>query len=174
MTALPSFEELLDRHKAMVYSIFWHALRNQAQAEELMQEVFLSLHQHLGEMESADHAKNWLRRSAANRAIDELRRLRFRRGPALEEVPEPAVAASETDPFLRAEIQRQMGRLPAEARVLTILRYQEDMQPSEIAARLQLPVNTVKSRLHRALKLLRGRLENAATLRNRMKSRSNV
>jgi RNA polymerase sigma-70 factor (ECF subfamily) len=170
MNPLPPFEELLDRHKAMVYSIFWHALRNQGQAEELMQEVFLGLHQHLAELESADHARNWLRRTAANRAIDELRRLRYRRGPAIEEVAEPSTAAVEPDPFLSAELRRQIARLPAEARVLTILRYQEDMQPSEIAERLALPVNTVKSRLHRALKLLRGRLEASTASRHPQRS----
>jgi len=162
MTALPSFEELLERHKAMVYSIFWNAIRNRGVAEELMQEVFLGLHQNLDQMESAEHAKNWLRRTAANRAIDELRRQRYRRGPSLVDVPEPSEAALEIDPFLGAELLRQVERLPAEARVLTILRYQEDMQPMEIAERLSLPVNTVKSRLHRALKLLRGRLESHA------------
>lgn len=143
----------------MVYSVFWNALRNRAVAEELMQEVFLGLHQNFAQLESAEHARNWLRRAAANRAIDELRRLRYRRGPSLEEVAEPSEEAVEADPLLGAELRRQLERLPAEARVLTILRYQEDMQPLEIAERLQLPVNTVKSRLHRALKLLRGRLE---------------
>lgn len=159
MTPLPGFEELLDKNKAMVYSVFWNALRNRSVAEELMQEVFLGLHQHMAQMESAEHAKNWLRRTAANRAIDELRRLRYRRGPSLEEVAEPAQDAAEIDPLLGAELRRQLERLPAEARVLTILRYQEDMQPMEIAEKLSLPVNTVKSRLHRALQLLRGRME---------------
>jgi RNA polymerase sigma-70 factor, ECF subfamily len=159
MTPLPGFEELLERNKAMVYSVFWNALRNRGVAEELMQEVFLGLHQNLDHMESAEHAKNWLRRTAANRAIDELRRLRYRRGLSLEEVAEPSVEAVEIDPLLGAELRRQLERLPAEARVLTILRYQEDMQPVEIAGKLQLPVNTVKSRLHRALRLLRGRME---------------
>ncbi len=159
MTPLPAFEELLDRNKAMVYSVFWNALRNRGVAEELMQEVFLGLHQNMEHMESAEHAKNWLRRTAANRAIDELRRLRYRKGPSLEEVAEPSAETVEIDPLLGAELRRQLERLPAEARVLTILRYQEDMQPMEIAEKLQLPVNTVKSRLHRALRLLRGRLE---------------
>lgn len=159
MTPLPGFEELLDRNKAMVYSVFWNALRNRAVAEELMQEVFLGLHQNLAHLESAEHAKNWLRRTAANRAIDELRRLRYRRGPSLEEVAEPAQEAMEVDPLLGEELRRQLERLPAEARVLTILRYQEDMQPMEIAEKLSIPVNTVKSRLHRALQLLRGRME---------------
>lgn len=145
----------------MVYSIFWNALRNRAVAEELMQEVFLSLHQHMGKMEGEAHAKNWLRRTAANRAIDELRRMKLRRGPSLEEVAEPSAEDAGQDPQLLAALRKQVERLPAEAKVLTILRYQEDMHPSEIAERLGLPVNTVKSRLHRALQVLRGRLEPA-------------
>jgi RNA polymerase sigma-70 factor (ECF subfamily) len=172
MADLPAFEELLDRHKAMVYSIFWNALRNRELAEELMQDVFLSLHQNLGQMESAEHAKNWLRRSAANRAIDELRRQRHRRGPSLEEVLEPAEEAVQGDPFLSAVLQKQLDRLPPAIRVLTILRYQEDLPPLEIAEKVGLPVNTVKSRLHRTLKLLRGRLE--ASVESRVKARKEV
>lgn len=164
---MPAFEELLHRHQALVYSILWNSLRNRGLAEELTQEVFLSLHQHVHELESAEHVKNWLRRTAANRAIDELRRMKYRRGPTLEEVAEPSVEARESDPFLTAALRRHLDRLPAEAKVLTVLRYQEDMQPTEIAERLNLPVNTVKSRLHRALKLLRGRLESAVETRVR-------
>ncbi|GAB4370847.1 MAG: sigma-70 family RNA polymerase sigma factor [Bryobacter sp.] len=161
MVSLPSFEELLDRNKSMVYSIFWHALGNRDTAEELMQEVFLSLHQNLAHLESADHARNWLRRTAGNRAIDELRRQKLRRGPSLEEVPEPSREDASLDPHMLAALRRQLDRLPPEAKILTILRFQEDLQPTEIAERLGIPVNTVKSRLHRALKLLRGRLEPA-------------
>lgn len=151
----------------MVYSIAWHALRNSAKAEDLTQDVFLSLHQHLDSLESEDHIKNWLRRTAANRAIDEIRRGKFRNGPSLEAVREPSIEHPHTDPLLLKQLKRVVADLPPLARMLTILRYQEDMQPQEIAAQLDLPVNTVKSRLHRTLKLLRGRLNEPSQVRSR-------
>ena len=58
----------------MVFSIAWHLLRDRAVAEELAQDVFLSLHQHLAELESPEHVLFWLRRVTSNRALDEARR----------------------------------------------------------------------------------------------------
>ena len=49
--------------------------------------------------------------------------------------------------------------LPDTARMVVLLRYQEDLDPSEIAEMLNMPVSTVKSRLHRSLAFLRGKLE---------------
>jgi len=52
-----------------------------------------------------------------------------------------------------------VGELPEKARMVVVLRYQEDLLPAEIAELLEMPVSTVKSHLHRSLALLRGRLE---------------
>lgn len=159
MADLQDFTGLVQQHQNMVYSIALHTLRNSAVAEDLSQEVFLSLHQHLHELQSADHVRNWLRRTVANRCIDEIRRQKYRRGPALEDIKEPSVREKEGDPFLSAQLRELVAGLPALARVMTVMRFQEELEPREIAAQLNLPVATVKSRLHRTLKLLRGRLQ---------------
>jgi RNA polymerase sigma-70 factor (ECF subfamily) len=52
-----------------------------------------------------------------------------------------------------------VGALPEKARMVVVLRYQEDLSPTEIAEALSMPVSTVKSHLHRSLAILRGRLE---------------
>lgn len=150
---------MLRKHQGMVYSIAFHALRNRALAEELSQEVFLSLYEHLPSLESEEHVKNWLRRTAANRAIDEIRRQKFRRGPSLVDIAEPAAEARTLDSLASSQLRRMVAALPPVPRLLTILRYQEGMQPMEIAAQLSMPVATVKSKLHRTLRLLRGKLE---------------
>ena len=54
-----------------------------------------------------------------------------------------------------------MASLPEKARAVLLLRYQEDMEPSEIASVLSMPLNTVKSHLTRSLAMLRGKLERA-------------
>ena len=62
--AAPEFDfaSLVRQHQAMVFSIAWHVLRDRAVAEELAQDVFLSLHRHLAELESPEHVLYWLRR----------------------------------------------------------------------------------------------------------------
>ena len=110
MGSLLDFTELVNRHQGMVYSIVLRALGNREMAEDLTQEVFLSLHEHLDGIESEDHARNWLRRAAANKAVDEIRRLKYRRGPALDQVAEPAVDAGEKDPLLLAQLREREAR----------------------------------------------------------------
>lgn len=143
----------------MVFSLAYHFLRDRARAEDLAQDVFLLLHQKLHELESPGHVKFWLRRVTAHRCIDESRRRKLRNGPDLESLPEQGAMAPDDD-FLRAGALRKLvASLPEEARLVVILRYQEDLEPMEIAEILNIPLGTVKSRLHRALAVLRWRLE---------------
>ncbi|WP_031499349.1 RNA polymerase sigma factor [Bryobacter aggregatus] len=166
MAMLPSFTELVHGHQSMVFSIALRALGNRAVAEDLTQEVFLSLHENLSGIESEEHARRWLRRAVVNRTIDEMRRRQRRRGPSLEEIAEPAVSSEESDPFLLDQLRKSVRALPPLARMLTILRFQEEMEPREIAAQLDIPVATVKSRLHRTMKILRGKLERQPRVRS--------
>ncbi len=159
MASLPGFAEIVHQYQNLVYSVAYHSLGNRAMAEELTQDVFLSLHQNLHQLESLEHVKHWLRRTAAHRCIDEVRRQKFRKGPGLYEVPEPASRDRWQDPLLSRQLEECLASLPATARVVTILRYQEEMEPAEIAESLQLPVATVKSRLHRALGMLRVKMQ---------------
>jgi RNA polymerase sigma-70 factor (ECF subfamily) len=156
-----AFEALVRQHQAMVFSLAWHFLRNPASAEELAQEVFLELHRALPSLESPAHVTNWLRRVTAHRCIDQSRRDRGRPRIAMEDVAEPAAPASEPDLFLSERLRRLTASLPERARAVLLLRYQEDMEPSEIARALSMPLNTVKSHLTRSLAMLRGKLERA-------------
>ncbi len=152
------FAGLVRQHQAMVFSICWHILRDRAVAEELAQDVFLSLHQHLGTLESPEHVLFWLRRVTSNRALDVLRRRQRRPMVSLESAPEPVAAASTGDPMLGSALRRLVATLPEKARAIVVLRYQEDLDPAEIARLLGIPVGTVKSQLQRALGLLREKM----------------
>jgi len=155
MDATPDFAEIVREHQGMVYSLAWHALRDRAAAEDITQDVFLALHQNLARLEGADHIRHWLARVASHRCIDEIRKRVYRRGPALEEVREPGGCDGDRDPLLRRRLRQMVASLPAQARMMILLRYQEEMELAEIARVLDVPVQTVKSRLHRALELLR-------------------
>jgi len=142
----------------MVFSLAVRFLRDREGAEELAQDVFLQIYQQLGRIESSSHATWWLRRAICHRCIDEVRKRKLRPRVGLEDAPEPAARDAQRDPLLQDQLRRLVESLPEKARAVVLLRYQEDMDPREIAEMLEMPISTVKSHLHRSLTLMRGRL----------------
>jgi len=153
-----AFEEIVRQHQGMVFSMACHFLRDRALAEELAQEVFLNLHQNLHSIKSPEHLTFWLRKVTSHRCIDQSRRQKVRPQVSLEDVPEPSMEATENDLFLSEMLRRVVDALPEKARMVVILRYQEDLDPGEIASVLDMPLNTVKSHLRRSLSVLRDKL----------------
>ena len=153
------FAELVREHQAMVFSMACRYLRNRALAEEIAQDVFLQLYRKLPMLESQEHVLHWLRWVTAHRLIDHSRQEKRRPQSPLEDAPEPvAVTAEGDDPLLSSMLRDLVAALPENARVVMILRYQEDLDPMDIAKALDMPVATVKSHLQRSLALLRDKL----------------
>lgn len=152
--AVPAFEELVSEFKSMVFSISMHYLGDRGLAEDVAQEVFIRAHRHLGSFESRTHAARWLRKVAARLCIDQIRS-RPRHFLDLASVAEPSAEEAWTDPLASERLKAMVGALPDKARMAIILRYQEDLDPLEIAGILEEPLATVKSRLARALSFLR-------------------
>ena len=165
----PEFASIVREHQAMVFSLAWHYLHDRSMAEDVAQEVFLQLHQNLDSIESPLHLGYWLRKVASQRAIDAGRRRKRRPQLSLEGVPEPSVAARTGDPMLGGALRRLIAALPESARMVVVLRYQEDLEPTEIAGLLDMPVGTVKSQLHRALAFLRDKMSREKPARQRGK-----
>ncbi len=160
---LPDFASLVRAHQGMVFSIALHYVRDRSTAEELAQDVFLQLHQSLGEMQSAAHAARWLRKVAVHRSIDCARKSKFRPQVGLDDAPEPVTPAEAGDPMLSERLRRLVASLPEKPRAVVLLRYQEDLDPEEIAETLRMPVRTVKSHLQRSLAMLREKASRAFT-----------
>jgi RNA polymerase sigma-70 factor (ECF subfamily) len=158
-----AFAGLVREHQAMVFSIAYHFLRDRARAEDLAQDVFLHLHRNLRAIQSSAHLVYWLRKVTGHRCIDESRRQKLRPRMSLteylERAPEPAARIAVADPLLAGVLRRLVAGLPARSRMIVILRFQEELEPAEIAEMLDIPLGTVKSNLHRSLALLRGKLE---------------
>jgi RNA polymerase sigma-70 factor (ECF subfamily) len=76
----------------------------------------------------------------------------------MEVVHEPAAAARLQDPMLDALLRRLVAELPPHPRIVVTLRFQEDLDLAEIAAVVDMPLNTVKSHLRRSLEVLRRKL----------------
>jgi RNA polymerase sigma-70 factor, ECF subfamily len=156
-----AFGEVVRGHQAMVYSLALHFLRDAALAEDVAQEVFLELYRNLAKIKSAAHLRFWLRKVACHRSLDHARRNRPDGILRLEEVPEPAATAAKEDPLLEDLLWRLVGSLPEKPRLALILHYQEDLTVAEIAEVMEVPLNTVKSLLERALGILREKLARA-------------
>jgi RNA polymerase sigma-70 factor (ECF subfamily) len=153
-----AFAALIRRHQNMVFSVALHMLRSRPAAEDMAQEVFLELYRSLNRLESDAHVISWLRRVAGHRCIDEIRRRNHRQEYATDTLPDPGQAPETRDVFVAERLQELVGELPARARMVMVLRYQEEMEPTEIAEALDMPVNTVKSHLRRSILALRERL----------------
>ena len=138
-----------------MFSIGLRMLSRRDAAEDLAQDVFLQLYRKLDSIESLEHLGFWLRRVAANLAIDWLRRKPYGATQPLDESAELAAQEAEQDPLMSRELTRLLGELTPHARAVMLLRYQEDRDVAEIAAMLDMPANTVKSHIKRSLTALR-------------------
>jgi RNA polymerase sigma-70 factor (ECF subfamily) len=151
-----AFASLIEEHEAMVFSIALHFFDDRGRAEELAQEVFLQMFRSLRTIESRSHLVYWLRQVTSRRCIDQLRKPRPR-AVSIDDV-DLAGGGEPRDPLLDRKMRELIAALPEMQRLVVTLRYQEDLNPSEICTIVNLPVNTVKSHLHRALVSLRRKL----------------
>jgi RNA polymerase sigma-70 factor (ECF subfamily) len=158
------FAALVRMHQARVFGIALRMLMDRSLAQDLAQEVFLQLHHSIGSIESHTHLVFWLRQVTARRAIDRVRLERRGVIVALEESLEAVTVDSEEDPWLQRRLLALIGKLPATARAVMLLRYQEDLDPLDISRTLGIPINTVKSHLKRSLAVLRGQLSGLAPI----------
>jgi RNA polymerase sigma-70 factor (ECF subfamily) len=156
----PDFEQLVDEHQSMVFSLAARMTGDRGLAEEIAQDVLLELDRHLGSMESAAHCCFWLRRVTMSRSTDALRRRRVRCTDLWIEIEEAhGVGREEKGSPLGARLEQMLATLPEPQRAALVLRYQEDLTPEEIAKTLDAPLATVKSQLQRGLKLLRAKAQ---------------
>ncbi len=157
----PDFEELVDGHQSMVFSLAWRMTGDRGLAEEIAQDVFMELDRNLGKIESPEHARFWLRRVAMSRSADALRRRKVRGMDLWVEIEDQHGMPVECAPSpLGTRLEHLLTTLPEAQRAALVLRYQEDMLPEEIAATMDAPLATVKSNLQRGLKLLRAKAQN--------------
>lgn len=154
-----AFAAIVRTHQARVFSIALRLTGVRADAEEVAQDVFVQLHGALAQIEGTSHLKHWLLRTVSHRAIDRLRQ-RGRRGvlvplEAIGDSPAMHASADAGDPLAGAHLRRLLLQLAPDARAVVLLRFQEDLDPADIAEVLSMSINTVKSHLRRSLEWLR-------------------
>ena len=133
-----AFAALVRAHQRSVFSLAVRLLRAPEESQELAQDVFLQLHRNLGRIESARHLHFWLRRTVTHRAIDRLRQRAREPFDTVESVPDievPMVLMPTR--CLERRLHESVIELPPMARAVVLLRYQEDLDPTEIASMLE-------------------------------------
>jgi RNA polymerase sigma-70 factor, ECF subfamily len=160
--------DLYDRHGGAVYSLACRILQDAAEAEDVVQDVFAQAWRDAARYDAGRASvAGWLLLLARTRAIDRLRARRVRGiGLAIAAAPDAADPSSDQESaVIRSSEARQLRAAYAELtepqRVAIDLAYYEGLTHAEIAARLQEPLGTVKTRIRSALQRLRGVLARA-------------
>ncbi len=161
-----AYERVVRDEKDRIYSYATRMLRHPAEAQDIAQEALVKLWQHRSRVEP-DGARFWLRRTAHNLCIDRIRRRRSR--PEVDtELQETITADSRGGPGRLAEsaelgrlIEVALGQLPPRDRAVLVLREVQGLPYAEIAGILEVPLGTLKARLHRAREQLRTKLVRA-------------
>jgi RNA polymerase sigma-70 factor, ECF subfamily len=167
-----AFAELVELYKDKIYHLGYRMLNQKQEAEDVVQETFLRVYVNLERYDENQKFSTWIYRIATNLCIDRLRKRKPNYSidaemtdnegtdwhailPSDEAGPEEELILSETQQNIRDAIQT----LPDKYRTVVVLRYLHDMSLQEISDVLEMPVTTVKTRVHRGREFLRKRLE---------------
>lgn len=160
-----AFEELVRGYQHRVFGVALRMLGNRAEAEEVAQEVFLRVHRAIAEFRGEAKLSTWLYAIASRVCLSRLGAGERRAGREGEETlvrlanghANPAAEAERGE--LEAALHRAIAELAEERRIVVVLRDLEGLAYEEIAEALEVPVGTVRSRLHRARMDLKEKLE---------------
>ena len=159
-----SFEILVRRHQKTTFNLIYRFLGDYDEATETAQEVFLSAYSSIQQFRGDANFATWLYRIAFNHASSRRKSLnsKLQRHVALED---DVVADCSADPETSAErreiqqcVQQALNSLDRDDAQIILLRDLQDVRYEDIAETLDVPVGTVKSRLHRARQALRASL----------------
>ena len=162
-----AFAEIFRRFHVMVYNVAARLSGDPAEAEDLVQEVFLRVHRHLGSFAGRSSLKTWIYRITINHCRSRLGRRSRQREREMATPPE-GVRDPGRGPEERAmaadaarQLQDALAALPRRFREAVVLRDVEGLAYEEIASVLRVPVGTVRSRIARGRDGLRRLLEEA-------------
>jgi RNA polymerase sigma-70 factor (ECF subfamily) len=171
-----AFDELVRRYRARIYALSLHLTRNESDADDVTQEVFLGAYRSLPRFEGRSEFFTWVYRMAVNRSLT-ARRTRDRRGETPMDDPrvEKAIAVDAAgDPTKAAELRRTyalllaaLDRLPAEMRTTVVLVALQGFSHGEAAVVQGCPPGTIAWRMHTARKHLRKALRSPIPIKRR-------
>jgi RNA polymerase sigma-70 factor, ECF subfamily len=163
---------IVRRHNQRLYRVARAIVRDDTEAEDVLQEAYLSAFRSLADFRAEASLSTWLTRIVANKAISRLQRedtavpldaldtidwiqAEMVGMPHLDFDPEKTAARGQ----VRELLERAIDNLPAPFRVVFVMRLVEQLSTKDTASALGIPEETVKSRLHRAKKFMREQLQ---------------
>lgn len=163
-----AFRLLVQRHERPVYYLIWRMVSNPEDARDLTQETFVKVFRALDQFDLERPFSFWINKIASNVTIDFIRKRKLRtvsihpdpqepdRRPL--DLPDDGPLPDERFRLVRQRegLEKLVERLPEHYRVVVHLRHTQQRSYEEIAEMLELPLGTVKARLHRAHNQLRG------------------
>lgn len=155
--------ELYDRIGGTAYGLAYRVLRDEALAQDAVQEAFMNLWRTAGSfIPERAKASTWILTLVHRRAVDVVRREQRRSTESLESAPEPTEGSAEEAAWLRLDrerVQTALKQLPDQQRETIELAYYGGYTQSELAERLGQPLGTIKSRMFSGLSRLRELLD---------------
>jgi len=169
----PAIRAIIQRHNRRLYRIARGILRDDSEAEDAVQDAYLKAFSHFDDFRGDAELGTWLCRIVMNEALGRLRRRRptvdwstmdeigmtnkIVALPASSSRPDPERAAAQHQ--IQQLLEEAIDRLPEAFRMVLVARVVEEMSVEETAALLNIRTETVKTRLHRARRLLRTAVE---------------
>jgi len=168
-----AFAEIVELYKNKIFQVAYRMLGNRTEAEDISQETFLRVYANLARYDQNHKFSTWIYRIATNLCIDRLRKKQatfsldqeINSGEGLDmysqiadknKGPEQEVMTLE----LQNEVQQAIDQLPIKYKSIMVLRYIEDLSLQEISEIIDLPVTTIKTRIHRGREALKKLLKN--------------
>lgn len=166
-----AFAEIVSLYQDKLYHMAHRMLNNRQEAEDVVQETFLRVYKNLDRYDDTMKFSTWIYRIATNLCIDRLRKRKpsysldaesadhegldgYSMIPSDDRTPESEILLSE----LQETIRQAIETLPPKYKTVMVLRYLQDMSLQEIGEVLDMPVTTVKTRVHRGREFMRKRL----------------
>ena len=150
-----AFETLYQRYAARLYALVYRMARSRADADDLLQEIFLLAFRRLGTFRGESSIGTWLYRLAMNRCLDHIRSRAAKNDAVTGSLDEGALAAAPryapgaVSPT-RLDLERAIGRLPEGCRAAFLLHDVEGFDHREVGAMLGIAEGTSKSQVHKA------------------------
>lgn len=168
-----AFTEIVELFKDKVYQLCYRMVGNAHDAEDIAQEAFIRAYVNINSYDTNRKFSTWLYRIATNLSIDRLRKRKpdyfldaeiegtegltmYSQIPSDDLQPDEAVESLEFQEW----VQQEINELPVMYRSVIVLKYIEELSLKEIGDILDLPIGTVKTRIHRGREALRKRLRN--------------
>ncbi len=158
---IPTWEEVARDYGRFLYTVAYRLTGNDQDAQDLVQEALMRVRRGLERYEPGS-LKGWLARIVTNVHLDNMRRQTRRPTSSFPDDPgqvlPPSPAADEFSSDLSADLQRALLNLPDEFRIPVVLCDVADQSYEQISAALDIPIGTVRSRIHRGRRILRSAL----------------